>query len=60
MLYEGRNLDLNPKQDGPRVNNVVPAYAEIDGRPVPVLPDKDGKPSPLVRMVQFTERAPPR
>jgi transglutaminase-like putative cysteine protease len=56
VLYEGRNLDMNPKQDGPRVNNVVPAYAEIDGKPVPVLPDKDGKPSPLVRTVFFTER----
>jgi transglutaminase-like putative cysteine protease len=57
VLNEGRNLDLSPKQDGPRVNNVVPAYAEIDGKAVPVLPDKDGKPSPLVRTVFFTERA---
>jgi transglutaminase-like putative cysteine protease len=57
VLYEGRNLDLNPKQDGPAVNNVVPAYAEIDGKPVPLLPDKDGRPSPLVRTVHFAERA---
>jgi transglutaminase-like putative cysteine protease len=58
VLYEGRNLELNPKQDGPRVNNVVPAYGEIDGKPVPLLPDKDGKPSPMVRTVFFTERGP--
>lgn len=58
VLNQGRNLDMTPKQDGPRVNNVVPAYAEIDGKPVPVLPDKEGKPAPIVRTVWFTERVP--
>jgi transglutaminase-like putative cysteine protease len=56
VLNYGRNHELVPKQDGPRVNNMVPAYAEIDGKPVPVLPDASGKPSPLVRTVHFTER----
>jgi hypothetical protein len=58
MLCEGRNFELVPKQDGPRVNNMVVGYAEIDGKPVELLPDKAGKPSPLVRNVLFTERKP--
>jgi hypothetical protein len=57
VLCEGRNFDLSPKQEGPRVNNMTVGYAEIDGKPVPLLPDKDGKPSPLIRSVHFTERA---
>jgi transglutaminase-like putative cysteine protease len=57
VLCEGRNFDLNPRQEGPKVNNMTVGYAEIDGKPVPLLPDKDGKPSPLVRSVSFTERA---
>jgi Transglutaminase-like superfamily len=57
VLCEGRNFELSPKQDGPKVNNMVVGYAEIDGKPVPLLPDKDGKPSPLVRSVFFTERS---
>ncbi len=30
---EGRDLDLTPKQDGPRLNLLIIAYVEIDGRP---------------------------
>jgi transglutaminase-like putative cysteine protease len=56
VLCEGRNFELAPRQDGPRVNNMVVGYAEIDGKPVELLPDKAGKPSPLVRSVYFTER----
>jgi transglutaminase-like putative cysteine protease len=56
VLCEGRDFDLTPKQDGPKVNTMTVGYAEIDGKPVPLLPDKDGKPSPLVRSVFFTER----
>jgi len=56
VLCEGRNFELSPKQDGPRVNNMTVGYAEIDGKPVPLLPDKEGKPSPLGRTVTFTER----
>jgi transglutaminase-like putative cysteine protease len=56
VLCEGRNLELSPKQDGPRVNNMIVGYAEIDEQPVPLLPDKDGRPSPLTRTVLFTER----
>ena len=53
MTVNGRNFDLSPKQNGPKVNNVTIGYAEIDGKPVAVLPDKDGTPSPLVRNVFF-------
>jgi transglutaminase-like putative cysteine protease len=30
---EGRDLDLSPKQDGPRVNLLIGAYVEVDGKP---------------------------
>lgn len=30
---EGRDLDLNPKQDGPRLNLMIVAYVEVDGKP---------------------------
>ncbi len=54
----GRDFDLVPKQNGPKINTMIIGYAEIDGRPVPLLPSADGKPSPLSRTVQFTERKP--
>jgi len=49
----GRNYDLVPRQSGPRINTMIIGYAEIDGRPVPLLPGPDGEPSPLSRTVQF-------
>lgn len=52
----GRNFDLVPKQNGPKVNTMIIGYAEIDGKPVSVLPSADGKPSALSRVVKFTER----
>lgn len=30
---EGRDLDLSPKQDGPRLNLFIGAYVEVDGKP---------------------------
>jgi transglutaminase-like putative cysteine protease len=30
---EGRDLDLTPKQDGPRLNLFIIAYIEVDGKP---------------------------
>jgi transglutaminase-like putative cysteine protease len=30
---DGRDLDLFPKQDGPRVNLMIVAYIEVDGQP---------------------------
>ncbi len=33
MFNEGRDLDLAPKQDGPRLNLFIGAYVEVDGKP---------------------------
>ncbi|HEV3142974.1 MAG TPA: transglutaminase domain-containing protein [Gemmataceae bacterium] len=30
---EGRDLELNPRQQGPRVNLFITAYVEVDGKP---------------------------
>jgi transglutaminase-like putative cysteine protease len=30
---DGRDLDLYPKQDGPRLNLLIVAYVEVDGKP---------------------------
>jgi len=30
---EGRDLELAPKQDGPRVNLFITAHIEVDGKP---------------------------
>lgn len=32
-FLEGRDLDLEPKQEGPRLNLMIAAYAEVDGKP---------------------------
>lgn len=32
-FLEGRNLDLCPKQEGPRLNLMIGAYVEVDGKP---------------------------
>jgi hypothetical protein len=41
----GRDLDLAPKQDGPRVNLFIRAYVEVDGKPY----------STFDRVLKFTE-----
>lgn len=61
-LWEGRSFELTPKADGGRVDTMICGWAEIDGKPVDVLPAKDGTPSKLGRKVKFevlkTDRAP--
>ncbi|MFN0060091.1 MAG: transglutaminase-like domain-containing protein [Planctomycetota bacterium] len=52
----GRNYDLVPKQNGPKINTMIIGHAEIDGVIVPVLPTADGNPSPMTRVVKSTER----
>jgi transglutaminase-like putative cysteine protease len=42
---EGRDLDLTPKQDGPRLNLFIIAYVEVDGKPH----------TSFQRMLKFTE-----
>jgi transglutaminase-like putative cysteine protease len=32
-FLEGRDLELNPRQQGPRVNLLIVAYVEVDGKP---------------------------
>jgi transglutaminase-like putative cysteine protease len=54
-LNEGRNFDLPFKQAKARVNLMTIGYAEIDGKPVRVLPEGEKTPQ-LVRKVKFTER----
>lgn len=43
---EGRDFDLTPKQDGPRLNLFIIAYVEVDGKP------HDGG---FTRVLKFTE-----
>lgn len=33
LFNEGRDFDLSPKQDGPRINLFIGAYVEVDGKP---------------------------
>jgi Transglutaminase-like enzymes, putative cysteine proteases len=33
LFSEGRNFDLTPKQEGPRLNLLIRAYVEVDGKP---------------------------
>lgn len=42
---DGRDLDLTPRQDGPRVNLFIVAYVEVDGQPF----------AGFKRTLQFTE-----
>jgi len=54
-LNEGRNFDLPFKKNSARVNLMTIGYAEIDGKPVRVLPEGDKAPQ-LARKVKYTER----
>jgi len=54
-LNEGRNFDLPYKRNSARVNLMTIGYAEIDGKPVRVLPEGDKAPQ-LTRKVKYTER----
>jgi len=54
-LNEGRNFDLPHKSNPERVNLMTIGYAEIDGKPVRVLPEGDKVPQ-LGRTVRFVER----
>ncbi|MCI0630201.1 MAG: transglutaminase-like domain-containing protein [Phycisphaerales bacterium] len=51
-LWEGRSFELTPKASGP-VHTMLCGWAEIDGKPVDVLPAADGSPSKLTRAVRF-------
>jgi len=52
-LWSGRNFELNPPAAAGRINSMFCGWAEIDGKPVDVLPDADDTPSRLGRTLNF-------
>jgi hypothetical protein len=56
-LWQGRSLELVPKQSGAPIETMLCGWAEIDGVPVDVLPAADGTPSKLRRTIRFKELA---
>ena len=57
-LWQGRGLDLVPRQSGAPIQTMLCGWAEIDGKPVDVLPAADGTPSLLRRTILFKELTP--
>jgi transglutaminase-like putative cysteine protease len=53
-LWEGRSFELTPKSASGPVHTMICGWAEIDGKPVDVLPAADGTPSKLGRTLEFT------
>ncbi len=54
-LWQGRGLELVPRQNGAPIQTMSCGWAEIDGVPVDVLPDEDGTPSKLSRTIRFQD-----
>jgi len=57
-LWQGRDLELIPRQNGAPIETMSCGWAEIDGEPVDVLPADDGTPSKLRRTIVFQELTP--
>ncbi|MFN0244330.1 MAG: transglutaminase-like domain-containing protein [Planctomycetota bacterium] len=57
-LWQGRTLDLVPKQKAASIETMLCGWAEIDGKPVDVLPAADGTPSKLGRTIRFQDLTP--
>jgi transglutaminase-like putative cysteine protease len=57
-LWQGRGLDLVPKQSGAPIQTMSCGWAEIDGVPVDVLPAADKTPSKLKRSIRFQDLTP--
>lgn len=57
-LWQGRGLELTPRQKSGPIQTMSAGWAEIDGQAVDVLPSKDGKPSKLSRTIKFQEITP--
>jgi hypothetical protein len=57
-LWQGRNLELSPRQNGAPIDTMSAGWAEIDGVPVDVLPAADGTPSKLRRTITFQDLTP--
>ena len=54
-LWQGRSLELTPRQAAAPIETMSAGWAEIDGKPVDVLPAADGTPSKLARTIHFQE-----
>lgn len=54
-LWEGRGFNLTPRQAAPPIQTMHAGWAEIDGKPVDVLPAEDGTPSRIRRTISFQE-----
>lgn len=54
-LWQGRALELTPRQKSGPIDTMSAGWAEIDGKPVDVLPAADGTPSKLRRTITFQE-----
>jgi transglutaminase-like putative cysteine protease len=52
-LWEGRSFELSPPTSAGSVHTMLYGFAEIDGKPVEVLPGHDGTPSQLRRTITF-------
>lgn len=57
-LWQGRDLVLEPRQNGAPIQTMSCGWAEIDGVPVDVLPAEDGTPSKLSRSIRFQDLTP--
>ena len=57
-LWEGRGLELVPKQASAPIETMSCGWAEIDGVAVDVLPASDGSPSKLSRTISFKDLTP--
>jgi transglutaminase-like putative cysteine protease len=53
-LWDGRSFELIPPAKAGRIDTMICGWAEIDGKPVDVLPAADGTPSKLRRTADFT------
>src|SRR5687768_7234583 len=58
-LNEGRDFNLPFKKNAAPVNHMSIGYAEIDGKPVRVLPEGEKKPQ-IARKVKYSEPLPPQ
>jgi len=52
-LWAGRSFELTPPADAGRIDTMLNGWAEIDGKPIDVLPATDGTPSRLRRTVEY-------
>ena len=57
-LWQGRDLELVPRQNGDPIETMSCGWAEIDGQAVSVLPDENGEPSKLRRTIRFEDLTP--